>query len=527
MELANELLGNRPLSMKARQDNTVPFPQGRQPRRVRLGQLLVEAELLTLESLHEALKIAQDSAAPLGKVLAKLNYVSDRDMQSALLAQSLVSEGIIDERTAVKALKTASRDNTSLVAVLESTEGNDESADCTELEELLTRSRMISQAAYDEAKQKSLTEGIPFGRALLLTNGITFAHLNSALEAICLIRDQKIVIEEAIRALKEVRRNHTSLQEAMAALKISPRTTFTRIKLGDLLSRSKVISERESLAAVEKALIEKRMLGEILVGSGLVSCGMLRDALLLQQMVIKDVICMEAAVHTLKRMKESHRTLSEIAAETQLFKDDDRIASGVLALLMKASIITVDHVKRAKWLQAEHQMDALKAVLASEMVTPLTNRAAAACVDLIRAGKLTEAEGVVALQTADRKRCSLAEALVELGAEAQRKRAVNAIAVAQRTVLTEKQKESLKFNAMVLIPLLALVVAACGVLPFFVHVDWLVYAGAAIVVIGAAGMFVVGCLSQKRERKVREEVGTQMEEMKGTLHRLSKTNKVS
>lgn len=519
-------LANAKLNQPQKADNTVAFPQGK-VNRIKLGQLLLEAGIITSDKLHEALKISQDSGHAIGKVLSALNYVCEKDLQSAFLAQSLVSEGILDERTAVKALSTASRSKTTLAEVLEQTESHQQSSDDSgELEDMLIRTRMISDITYSEAKAKSKADNIPFGRALLLINGISFAHLNSALEALDLIKKGKLVPEEAMRALKEVRRSHITFEQALSVLKISPRTTVTRIKLGDLLARSRVITERESLAAVERALIERRMLGEILVGSGLVSVDLVNDALTLQQMVIREVITLDTAVQALKRVKEQRKSLAQVAVEMNLYKDDESISSGVIAMLMKSEIITSGDVKRAKKAQADYDMDALKALLASDLISPVTFRAAVACVELVRSNKVTEGEGIVALQTADRKRCTLAEAFVELGGQSVKRPTAQSIATSVKVkAIEETKKANMSNDVKVLIFLSIAIVSGCVVAPMVTPVDWQMYAIAFVLLLGSLLMFAIGRIWRKREEKQSDQIAEQVERAKGVVCRLTERHR--
>src|SRR5690349_21573355 len=101
MEPARQMNNLRSFQAGAAANNTASLSQQRQVRRMRLGQLLIESQLVTGEALHEALTISAHTGQKMGKVLSSLQYISDKNMQSALLAQSLVGEGILDERTAI------------------------------------------------------------------------------------------------------------------------------------------------------------------------------------------------------------------------------------------------------------------------------------------------------------------------------------------------------------------------------------------------------------------------------------------
>ncbi len=304
MEPARQMNNVRSFQAGNVPNGTASMSQHRQAKRMRLGQLLIESHLVTGEALHEALTISAHTGEKMGKVLSSLQYITDKNMQSALLAQSLVSEGILDERTAIAALKKAVEAGLSLAEVLDASPPEKAAFErVLELEQLVVRANLVSQQAFEVALDKARSEGLPFGRALILTNGIAFALLSSALEAVSQVRTGALDAADAVKALKEVKKNQYTLDDALHGLKISPKSSVNRIKLGDLLTSGKVISERDNLVAVERALIERRMLGEILVASGLVPSGILNDTLAVQDMVFKGVVSIEAAAKAVRMMK--------------------------------------------------------------------------------------------------------------------------------------------------------------------------------------------------------------------------------
>jgi type IV pilus assembly protein PilB len=52
-----------------------------------LGELLVDAKLITVEQLNESLKVQQQKGGLLGQVLVNLGYVGEEDVAKALMAQ--------------------------------------------------------------------------------------------------------------------------------------------------------------------------------------------------------------------------------------------------------------------------------------------------------------------------------------------------------------------------------------------------------------------------------------------------------
>ncbi len=229
--------------------------------RIKLGQILLGSNIIEPEELDEALKIAQDSQEPIGKVLLMLTYVEPRSLQEALFTQSLIAEGVVDQNLAMQALRNAVVKEISLSDAIAELDIQPQALeeDDHELDDLLLRSKLITEEAYKLARKTSDESGIPIGRSLVLLNCIRFHHLNFALECLSVVRAGRMTTDDAIHILTEVKENNLTLEEAMKRVRISPRI-FSRLKLGEILTGGQVINERERLSMVERALHEKRLL---------------------------------------------------------------------------------------------------------------------------------------------------------------------------------------------------------------------------------------------------------------------------
>lgn len=509
----------------ARSTSTPPasLSQHKQLKRMRLGQLLIESQLVSGEHLHEALTISAHTGEKMGKVLSSLQYINEKDMQSALLAQSLVGEGILDERTAVAALKRAVEAGLSLAEVLDEAAPEKAAVErVLELEQLVVRANLVSQQAFELALDKSRSEGVPFGRALILTNGIAFSLLSSALEAVSQVRSGSLDATDAVKALKEVKKNQYTLEDALQGLKISPKSSVNRIKLGDLLTSGKVISERDNLVAVERALIERRMLGEILVASGLVPSGVLNDTLAVQDMVLKGVISVEAAAKAVRMMKDERISLQQAAAVLKLFADEPN-ADAAIALLIKANLVNSDLYSRAVRIQMQHRMGPLKALVASQLLSPVTHKAAVSAFRMVADGDVTEAEAVVCLQTVDRKRCTLIEALSEIRGESRRKAPIEEHSDEVKALFEQKKAqrraERRSVSMRVIVAIMAVVGVLCLIVQMTVPHDWHIPAMAMVGLIGSIGVFVVGKAGTRGDELAEQAVLKEAENARGMINR--------
>ncbi len=523
MEPARQMNNLRSCQAGASARNIASIDHHKQIRRMRLGQLLIESQLVSGEHLHEALTISAHTGQKMGKVLSSLQYINEKDMQSALLAQSLIGEGILDERTAVAALKRAVEAGLSLAEVLDESAPEKAAVErVLELEQLVVRANLVSQQAFEVALDKSRSEGVPFGRALILTNGIAFSLLSSALEAVSQVRTGALDAADAVKALKEVKKNQYSLEDALHGLKISPRSSINRIKLGELLTNGKVISERDNLVAVERALIERRMLGEILVASGLVPSGVLNDTLAVQDMVLKGVISVEAAARAVRMMKDERVSLQQAAAVLKLFADEAN-ADDAIALLIKANLVNSDLYSRAVRMQMQHRMGPLKALVASQLLSPMTHKAAISACRMMVDGDLSEAEAVVCLQTVDRKRCTLIEALSELRGESRRKAPLEEHSEEVKA-LFQKKKEECKaerrsMSMRVIVAIMAVVGVLCLIVQVMVPLEWHIPAMAVVGLVGSVGVFAVGKAGTHGDELAEQAVLKEAENARGMINR--------
>lgn len=400
------------------EQKAVPLSQAHHARRIRIGRILLQADLISTESLNEALSIAADLEQPIGKVLTSTEQVKDKDLQSALLAQAMIQEGVVEERMAIEALKhsvatgaTFGEALDQVMEVIKARKNNDE------LEELLLAANMVSPAVLDECRMQSTSSGVPLGRCLMQMHGVVFAHLNYTFECLGLVAAGKIDKATAIRALTAVKADNISLTQAFKKNNISPKNTQSKLKLGDLLTAGSVVSEKDTLACVEQALNEKRLIGEILVQSGLVSSDLLQEALTMQNFVVKEVIAKEVAANVLRHAVTTKKDILIVVREQATFEDHAETSACALDLLLRARLVEHEMVPQAMHKQIRYGMHALKALVASDFVTANVCRAAIECARMVDSGEMTQQEAVLILHHCDRSRCEFSEAVKELGFE--------------------------------------------------------------------------------------------------------------
>ncbi len=388
----------------------------RKTSRPRLGELLLAAELLTKEQLDDALEIAKESRQLIGRTLVFLDFVQERDIESALLAQTLIDKGTLTHPSAINALRLAAGKSVSIAQVVKEMQTRGESAITPDdaLGILLLSAGYITSDSYMTARQKCSELGHLLGRTLLLLQTITVDTLNNALSILVLVRRGSLSLEDGIRVLQEVRNKRIDLDSAFINLRMPIDQKQKELKFGELLIHSRIILMPESLAAVERGLTEKQLVGEVLVASGLITRDILTAAVSLQKLVLNGVVTKDEAAEALQRVKLDGLALKQVANSMRLFKDRTD-AGRALSFLQKAGCLTSSDLAHARNAQLEFVMDPGKAVLAMGLISRQLFSAAEACAEYVEHKKLSGEQAILALRYCERHRCNAVSALASMG----------------------------------------------------------------------------------------------------------------
>lgn len=532
--LRQSTTGNHPIPMKGSitgSHATIPMSQARRARQVKIGRILETSGLISQDCLQEALTISQELQQPIGKVLTSTQQVNDRDLQSALLAQSMMSEGLVDENVAMEALKMAYRERLPFGQALETVNAVSfhKSPVASGLEELLVASGMVSQAVLEEAKRISIESGMSLCGSLMSTRAIVFAHLNYVLECITLIGEGRISQAVAVKALALIKFENVDLAEALKRQRISPKSTQSKLKLGDLLTAGSVVSEKDALTAVELALTEKRLLGEILVRSGLISAELLQDALEMQNLVVKEVLTKEEAAFILRSVVTDKQSVLDVLKNRKSLQDDANTAGQALDLLIKAKLVDVMSIPQAMAKQQRYEMDALKALVASDMLSAMVCRAAIETARRVGNGDLSQQQAVLAIHHCDRTRGEIEHALVELGMEAEASKTTAApAAVVIKAPKTQKAPGGMPSWAKsfeCIVAVIAVVVGIIGGIAMMVLYPTYLASYCTCGVVLAVGLlfYILGKSWERRVSDKKEELRKQEEAAKQQVSRLVKT----
>jgi hypothetical protein len=260
-----------------------------------LGQLVIDLGWVSENQFKRCLDVAIEIGAPIGRVLRAEAHISDTEMQSLIVAQSMIRDGYLTIELAKKALSISSWWSVSLEHVLSAVGVASEDVHfCNRLGELLVSAGWIERQALSEAISSSKIVNVPLGKHLVAKGYLSKQLMQMVLDLQTHLRNGQISRDNAIAAMKAMPSN---LVDAAG----TNGSDLENLKLGQLLANAGIITHADVINVLELAQINGRPLGEMLLIFGLISQRMLESALRLQKLTMDRSITAREAVYSLYR----------------------------------------------------------------------------------------------------------------------------------------------------------------------------------------------------------------------------------
>lgn len=171
--------------------------------KVRLGELLVDAGIVSSADLTEAIQVSRRLGVPIGRVLLSSGILSQALLEAALEAQPLVNDGTLERARISDALKEFHKTGKPIGAFLDiELEHKSKGSAEDRLGELLMDSDIVTQEQIDKALQTSFDAGVPLGSALMLQGVLSPSIFPSIIRIQKAIKDGSVSREEGIQDIK-------------------------------------------------------------------------------------------------------------------------------------------------------------------------------------------------------------------------------------------------------------------------------------------------------------------------------------
>ena len=218
----------------------------------RLGDLLVEAEILSRDDLKVCLEDCYTSGMPLGRILVLNGIVNEMQTYAALTAQVLIRERKITRAQAIEGLRLVADRNLTLEESLE-LDGIEMvvRSQRIRLGELLLSADLVSEIDLLSAVERGMIDEQPIGQVLVRVGLITEGALNQALRLQKMVADRKLKPMHAALVLRKVRKSGVSIEKAVKEVKAKSDSSFESLEMPELLKMLGLIGNTDLLKAVD------------------------------------------------------------------------------------------------------------------------------------------------------------------------------------------------------------------------------------------------------------------------------------
>ncbi|MBS1990840.1 MAG: hypothetical protein JSS86_08165 [Cyanobacteria bacterium SZAS LIN-2] len=187
------------------------------PTAIRVGELLVEAGIVSSAEMIEAIQVSKRLGVPIGRVLTMSGCVRESVLEAALQVQQLIRHEEVPLQAGINSLSRANEMKISLIdALAEEDLQPDLEHDPHKLAELLVDSNIVSAEEMERAVLVSVEKGVPLGSTLVMQGFMSEQVLPS------LVRIQRQISEGGLSredGLKEIQETFVLWVKADESLK--------------------------------------------------------------------------------------------------------------------------------------------------------------------------------------------------------------------------------------------------------------------------------------------------------------------
>ncbi len=259
---------------------------------LRLGTILSHFGLLQEHEFDRALKVANETRLPVGKVLVMFEQITDNTLKAVIDAQWMLKDGLISIGQAQHAVDLVRRKNWAFNDALVTMGIDAYATRGARLGELMVGSGQLSEDEITKFLKVSNYSGLPLGRILLLLDRVSENALGSTLRLQHDIRVGGLEVDTGLALIRE-------------SVKREPITRTDNLLLGELLSHAGILKDSEVAVALDIAAANSKMVGEVLTEHGWISDTVLDKALSLQKKARSKEISLDDAISTLKGQAET------------------------------------------------------------------------------------------------------------------------------------------------------------------------------------------------------------------------------
>ncbi len=285
----------------------------------KLGELLMEAELVTRDVLDQALQQTTASGLPLGRILILTGAIVEPLLSSALNAQVLVRDHKITREQAIQGLRAARDRQIPLEQSLAETGMQLPSYNTVRLGELLVKAGVMPDTNLMDYVEMGLVQEQPLGQ-ILISQGVINEHiLNNALELQKMVAAGTLIAGQAALVLNMVASGGASIQEVLQAQEPQKEPVVETVPLYQFLQLAGRITPQQIEEAVRTGTRDAQIMGLMLHKVGAIGEFEMGVSLALNDFMAKNIVSVEQAIVALNYCITSQISLEDAFSQMGWF----------------------------------------------------------------------------------------------------------------------------------------------------------------------------------------------------------------
>lgn len=282
----------------------------------KIGELLLQAHVITREQLNEALSTSFETGLPVGRILVLTGILSEGLLAAVLNAQVMVRDGKITREQAVQGIKSAQQRRVSLEqSLIDNGFYRLPARQHVKLGELLVLAGMLSESDLMNVLEIGLVNEKPLGEVMVQSGFVSKTVLDAALRLQDMVANQTLAPLQAAEALSAVYTKGVSVACAVAEIgqwKPQPHET---VKLGELLKVAGLVTQNDIQRALDLATKNSSLIGKMLLVTGMIDESTLHAALRCQFLIREGFLKMEEAIIALHSCQRNQISFDDALEE--------------------------------------------------------------------------------------------------------------------------------------------------------------------------------------------------------------------
>ncbi len=380
---------------------------------IKLGEFLVATGSISPSQIAETIAMAANTGLPLGRALVLSKLISQQNLEAALRLQTIYRSSKIPLAVAVEAYRYCVRDGLSPEQGLARAGFKGQIISYSKLGTLLVDAKLISKKQLEDAQKTSYETGMQLGKMLCFTGAISEEILARALDIQRKMRDEEINKDQALAELSTAFGQLVAVPQRQPKVELLQKDihSLRKIRLGELLLISGVITEFDVMDALEHSLTHNKSMADVFVDTNIVPSTLIGVAMELQEAVNAGDMTIESACESLHYIVQTgERPMKDSDTSAQV---DSSIKLGDL-LQMSEYVQAQDIESAAELVKSFPSLIGKLLVVAGSIDEP-TMRAALRCQFLVKQNKLSGNEAIKALKHSGQRQISFDDALEDLG----------------------------------------------------------------------------------------------------------------